>query len=286
MGYISGHDTRKALELFNRLYADGKDVGALLDEMACLTRDLLILQTAPKAGLSMLSGIANDAEASYLSDAFSNGELLRMMKLLEQTMQTFTRSASRRLDVELCIMSLCQPQLQLDVQGINARLSKLEEQIKTGNFSVSKLQSEKSSEPVVPEEKEVEIPIPESLPEELKPEMLTDEAPVGFWTEVVSAMRKDLKPPVVGFFVTADNAPVQGVLHGNQLILRCVNQFAFQMIDKPDVLAMVQRKASAILGRNVTVSAQDITANPMGNSKMEQLLNFGRDHSDVIKVNE
>ena len=45
MGYIAAHDTKSALTLFNRLYTEGKDLGALLDEMACLTRDLLVLKT-------------------------------------------------------------------------------------------------------------------------------------------------------------------------------------------------------------------------------------------------
>lgn len=40
MGYIAGHDTKRALGLLNRFYAEGKDMGALLDELACLTRDL------------------------------------------------------------------------------------------------------------------------------------------------------------------------------------------------------------------------------------------------------
>ena len=34
MGYVAAHDTRNALALFNRLYAEGKDLSALLDEMA------------------------------------------------------------------------------------------------------------------------------------------------------------------------------------------------------------------------------------------------------------
>ena len=39
MGYIANHDTKKALELFNRLYTEGKDLSAMLDEMACMCRD-------------------------------------------------------------------------------------------------------------------------------------------------------------------------------------------------------------------------------------------------------
>ena len=80
MGYIARQDTKNALVLFNRLYAEGKDLGALLDELACLTRDLLILKTAPQAGIAMLSGVASDSDAVSLSQQFSNGELIRMIE--------------------------------------------------------------------------------------------------------------------------------------------------------------------------------------------------------------
>ena len=111
MGYVANHDATHALALFNRLYADGKDLGALLDELACMTRDLLILKTAPDSGIAMLSGVATDAETSRLATMFSAGELIRNMTLLEDTMAGFTRNASRRLDAELCILTMCQPKL-------------------------------------------------------------------------------------------------------------------------------------------------------------------------------
>ena len=68
------------------------------------------------------------------SDDLAQSTLLRMMEKIEQTMSSFTRSASRRLDAELCIISLCQPELQLDQASLNARLTRLEEQIKSGAF--------------------------------------------------------------------------------------------------------------------------------------------------------
>ncbi|EJW94315.1 DNA polymerase III subunits gamma and tau, partial [gut metagenome] len=98
MGYVADHDTKKALELFNRLYTEGKDLGALLDELACLTRDLLVLKTAPGAGITMLSGVASDQEALALVKRFSSGELVRIMSLLQATMSGFTRATSRRMD--------------------------------------------------------------------------------------------------------------------------------------------------------------------------------------------
>ena len=286
MGYIANHNTTQALSLFNRLYADGKDIGALMDELACLTRDLLILKTAPKAGLTMLSGVAADSEAAQLVKAFSGGELIRNIGLLEQTMAGFTRSASRRLDAELCLMRLCQPELQLDAEGLNARLTRLEETVKNGAV-IASVPQEMPSPEAVEETKQSTAPADlELLPEESELPEPAEDAPMGFWTDLVSAVRKELKPPCNGFFATTPDAPVQGVLRGNQVVLRCDNDFILGMVDKPEIFELVARKASAILGRSVSVIAEDRSAKPAANRRMEQLLDFGRTHSDIVRVKD
>jgi DNA polymerase-3 subunit gamma/tau len=288
MGYIAAHDTRKALELFNKLYADGKEMGALLDELACLTRDLLILKTAPEAGITMLSGVASEAETPALVKAFSGGELVRMMELLESTMSGFTRSASRRMDAELCIMRLCQPELQLDAAGINARLTRLEEQWKSGTFVAA------APGPLAPVTQAVEEdempPMPDdedAPPERTESQPMEQEtSPVGFWPELVAAIRQELKPPLSGFISAGDNAPVRGSVRGNQVILHCSNVFTMQMLDKPEFLALVSRKASAILGKAVSAKVEDANERPQMNGKMEKLIDFGRQHRDIVNIKE
>ena len=287
-GYIAAHDTRKALELFNKLYADGKEMGALLDELACLTRDLLILKTAPEAGITMLSGVASEAEAPALAKAFSGGELVRMMELLEATMSGFTRSSSRRMDAELCIMRLCQPELQLDAASINARLTRLEEQIKSGAF-VSAISAPAAPVTQVTQEDDVP-PMPDDAdapPEVMEPQPVqTDNSPVGFWPELVAAIRQELKPPLSGFITAGENAPVRGILRGNQVVLLCSNVFTMQMLDKPEFLALVARKAAAILGKSVSVKVEDVNERPQSGGKMERLIDFGRQHRDIVNIKE
>lgn len=286
MGYIAAHDTRRALELFNRLYADGKDLTAMLDEMACLCRDLLILKTAPDSGLAMLSGVASDAHVKQLVGAFSGGELIRMMELLEQTMAGFTRSGSRRLDAELCVMTLCQPKLQTDVQSLNARISRLEEQMQNGCFTTTSMTE---NVPQVVERVDV-LPVPEvaDVPSEVPevPAESVDETPVGFWADLVSQVRQELQPPVLGFFVNSANAPLQGTLMGNRVIMKCQGNFMLEMINKPEVLELVARKATAILGRKVTAVVVDQNTSTEGDGRMEQLMNFGRAHSDIITIKD
>ena len=79
MQAIAEQDTAKALTIFSALYSAGKDVSALLGEMCALCRDLLVLRTAPKSGLSMLSGIATEQQALALQSVFSPGDLMRVL---------------------------------------------------------------------------------------------------------------------------------------------------------------------------------------------------------------
>ena len=93
-----------------------------------------------------------------------------------------------------------------------------------------------------------------------------------------------MKPPITGFFVPSPNAPVQGALVADTLELRCANPFTVTMLDKPDIVEVVARKASAMLNRPVRAVVVDMTAKPAGNPRMDQLMKFGRDHSDIVKI--
>lgn len=280
LGFIAAHDSKSALQLFNKLYTEGKDLSAMLDELACLIRDILVIKTAPNSGITMLSGVASDQEVAQLSAKLSGGELVRMMNVIQKTLADFTRSSSRRMDAELCLLNLCQPELSLDAKALNARLTRLEDKIKTGAFQVS------APPPPVPqtaEKPEEPVDIPEHFPQE---EPAPEEVPVGFWPDLVAAVRQELRPPISGFFVSTDNAPVRGVMVKGVLELRCKNTFTAEMIGKAEILEVVSRKASAQLGRPVKAVTVDLTARPAGNSRMESLLNFGRTHSDIVNMKD
>ena len=288
MGYIANHDTKSALELFNRLYTEGKDLAAMLDEMACLTRDLLVMKTAGNAAVTMLSGVASDEEILELTKALTSAELVRMMNLIQGTLSGFTRSVSRRMDAELCILEMCQPELSLDAKALNARLTRLEDQIKSGAFVAAAPQKKQIPAPAADDYDDDRPPMPgdeDAPPVEDEPPMpAPSEAPMGFWSDLCGGVRKELKPPVSGFFAVSPNAPVQGALLGDKLELRCSVDFVAKTLDRPDVLELVSRKASAMLGRPVRAVVVDINARPAGNPRMEQLMNFGKAHSDIVTI--
>lgn len=285
MQYISEHSTGKALALVDRFYAEGKDMGALLDEMACLTRDFMILKTAPREGLAMLSGVASDDEVKALSQKFSIGELARMMDVIQQTAVGFTRNTSRRMDAELCVVKLCQPELSLDAEAVNSRITRLEELIKSGSIALPS--AVKTVDNIELDDDRPPLPDDNDAPPEVVVQLPQDEhtqMPAGFWVDMVSEIRSELRPPASSFFVTTPNPPVEGVLTDNRLDLVCAAGFIVDVVNKPEILEMISRKASAKLGRPIRVTAVDKAKVNTKSKQMDQLIRFGQTHSDIIKI--
>ena len=293
LAFAADKNTKGALELFNRLYADGKDVSALIDELASLCRDLMILKTAPEAGITMLSGVASDADAKSLVKRFSAGELVRMIGLLQSTASGFTRSSSRRLDAELCIMNLCDPGLQMDVQAMNARISRLEEQLRTGSFTMP-LQAVPQAKPADAADEEAPPPIdddqappdsdaPAPRLEKKQESCQRDDTPIGFWVDLVNAMRPEL-PPGLRCFLDPTGQITNARVRENRVGLICADEFYMSRLDNPEIRDLAARKASIILGRPVTVKLVNRKAERSKTREMEELMAFGREHSDIIKI--
>ena len=281
MSAIANKDAKTALSMVNRSYAEGKDLRALLDELACVLRDLMVMKTAPRESISLLSGVASAMDIQPIANKLSSGELVYMMNTVQETLHAFSSTGTRRMDAELCILNLCQPELSLAAESINARLCRVEDQLKSGKISMQA--------PVIATPIEEELPLPPDdwdappAAENLQQPSIS-ELPVGFWTDLTADLRASLPIAVRGFFHTSQNPQVTGALKGDLLEICCDSAFTAQQLDKPDILNTISMKASARLGKPIRVSLVDITARPSINNNMSQLLDFGRAHSDIIRI--
>ena len=182
------------------------------------------------------------------------------------------------------------------MEALNARISKLEEQLRSGNFTMptqmapvpqtrpADVYDDDGPPPPGDDEAPPDPDAPMGMPEQRRPEPQKDDTPIGFWVDLAAAMRPELPRSLMGFFSGTENAPVRGLVRGDRLGLICANAFVMQMVDKPEVRELAARKASLMLGRPITVKVVDRTAKPEKSKQMEQLMAFGREHSDIIKI--
>ena len=291
-------DTAQALSIFEALYAEGKDLGALFDELSALCRDLLVLKAAPKSGVSMLSGIADESQAAELEKLFTPAELLRDLTLVQAAKGAVGKNADARVAAELCLMQLCEPSLKLDAQSLGARVSKLEERLATGNFTPAKQQAK--AESAENEEDDDRPPFPDDADDPLAglappmdareieraPEKASDGAQEELdrrWPELAASLREGLGVRERGFF--APGGPVRPRVKGDTLILTAPSQFVLDIIKSPNVQKIAAEKASAFFGRPMQVQfalAGQLDAS--GRDPMDVLLALGKEHSDIMTI--
>lgn len=170
MDHIRRGKTAEALNELSALYAAGKDVSAVLDELAGLCRDLLLRQTAGPNSGGLMAGGYDEATLNALSKGLSAQRLLHMLTLLQDTLAGLKTSANRKTDAELCLIRLCDRRLDGSVLSLSERLSKIEAAIAGGApvpVAAIPAVQEASTLPFaqpLPEEELTPAPLPEQEP--------------------------------------------------------------------------------------------------------------------------
>ena len=160
----------KALEIVDRLYNDSCDMERLITELTSHFRNLMVSK-AVKNFESMI--ICSQGEIDIIrqqSEKTTLATIMSCIDILTASASTMKQGANRRTSAELCIIRLCTPSLDTDVNAILRRLSELESAIKSGNIQVK---AEPVAAPVKEEQKE-EVKVQETKPEP-KPEPKKEE---------------------------------------------------------------------------------------------------------------
>ena len=127
---ILSEDAQGALTLLGDMYAGGKDMGAVLNALSTLARDLLIRTTAPQGGAALLSGGYDSATLEELGAQATAPRLIAILTTLQDTTASLLRSTNLRTDAELCILKLCDQSLSGDLTALVARVKRLENAVK------------------------------------------------------------------------------------------------------------------------------------------------------------
>ncbi len=129
MEAIARGQTAQVLDTLARLYAAGKELRSLLGELSSLARDLLVYQTAPDKGASLMTGGYEEASLQQLASLLPPARLIQMLRVLQSTLSDLGKGASPRTDAELCLIRICDPTLDGSPTGLTARLEQLERQL-------------------------------------------------------------------------------------------------------------------------------------------------------------
>lgn len=199
-------DAAKALEIVNRLYNDSCDMERLITELTSHFRNLMVSK-AVKNFQNMI--ICSQGEIDIIrqqSERTTLATIMACIDVLTASAATMKQGANRRTSAELCIIRLCTPSLDSDMNAVLRRLNELESAVASGKIQVraeapapvkaevkAVPQPEPKPEPKVevkeePQPEKEEIPLPPPPPEKEEEKVIKQAGgtvPFDKWPEVL-----------------------------------------------------------------------------------------------------
>jgi len=278
--------TAAALEIFDALYGDGKDIAALLSELAGLTRDLLVYKLSVDSPL--LSGGFSRTELSALSEKLSSERLFLFLDITREAISGLSRGGNAKLQAEMCRIRMCDERLSDDVASLLARVAKLEDSLESGSYHLGAVSSESLhagessvsppsephpedslfSPPTAPHLEESPITIPSALQVEeprSAPLPTPDTEERDFWQEILELLQEE--PPV--YALLSDGAKIRAEQREGVLIIRTENKFTATQIESKRTSEPLKEAAGKVLGREIVVRVE--TGGDVGDTKRDKL---------------
>ncbi len=258
-------DAAKALEVVNKLYNDSCDMERLIIELTSHFRNLMVSK-AVKNFQDMI--ICSQGEIEIIRQQSAKTTLATIMScidVLTASASTMKQGANRRTSAELCIIRLCTPSLDGDMNAILRRLSELESAVASGKITVkaetpapvqAELNPEKienTPKPVVEERKEPEkkeIPLPEPPPpqeETITPKNIGT-VPFGSWPEVLEKLFSQDKSLIA--MLTGSSA----FIHQDKYLLIKGSPVLELYLKTGDYSKTIKAAVAEVTGRNYTLA--------------------------------
>ena len=292
---ILKHSTESVLRSFNGMWMDGKNPSVLLGELNGLMRDVLMMHVAPKGAIDLLSGGYDLTTLNAFSKRLTAEELLSAMETVQGAINLLRDAPNPKMQVELCLVSLCENTAGDSIASLRARISRLEEDVARGVTIREEREQEDAEERERLPERPIEEPeedIDLSAFQEVQPEdayfdrrpaaPVEPEAPIeASFPDVLSAVKPSL--PFGMRIYLDDPGKLRGSLAGDVLQLEALPPFMYNSLNKQEILQLFATEARRLLGREVRVQLTELKPQQREVRDLNELRQFPEVHFNENK---
>ena len=140
MTHVSDDNTMEALRVIDEIIWQGRELNQFVTDFTWYMRNLLLLQTADS--MSSQIDIAADSLESMkvIADKVKFESLTRYIRVFSELSSEIRYSTQKRVVLELAIIKLTTPQMEVNTDSILERLRVLEKKVEEGSFSLTEEQ--------------------------------------------------------------------------------------------------------------------------------------------------
>ena len=286
---VAGHDAPAALALVDRLYRSAKDMERLCAEWVSYLRNLMVLNSVSEVGELIVATPdelnAMRAEAKKLGLA----TILHMMEVLQGTLDRLKGGVSRRVEMEMAVLKLCDPKLDDSKTALIHRIETLENALKNGVTVTAAPAPVAVAKPVeaapAPAVEPEFIPAPVEAPPAPEADVMpaipapAGERPFDAWVEVLDYMRRSC-PPLFGLL-----DGTTALLKDGSLVICTENPLLAQLLKEGGNKEQLQNAIRQVTGQTYPMALRrKQQVKTPENDPLSQLLTAGRGMG--INVNE
>ncbi len=248
---IIGNQVENTLQVVENVLNQGKDLQNLLWELIKYTKDILVYQTTGKLE------IYNETELQKIQELakkISKERLLQIVYELSELENEMKWSSQKTVLFEVAMIKLCyQPQsTQVNAEGIEEikqRLTKLEEKVSSGNFTVA------TSEPK--EKKQADRKAAPNVGKvHIEQVCNLNIEKLDFWNKIINQLKEDRKmllaSNLMNTVATMLNDMTVGIVFQNGL-----TPFVKSIMEKPENIQEITRLVSIECGKEMRIKLLD-----------------------------
>lgn len=254
MRHILSGDLTAAMGQLGESYTAGRELGAVLDQLLGLIRDMLLVKTSKSDISALLSPAYSYQTVQELCQQVPASRLLAYTKILQESLLHIPHAANRRIEAELCVVRLCELTAE-DYDTLSGRVDALEEKLAHGIVAAAPAPRQAVPEDGFPSDADAPPPGEDDMPpamgeptaqKKAAPPKKLESSPE--WDAITKATQSAL--PMSKF---AQLTMTKGVISGKELYVLCDDPFTCELCNENAVKQALTQAAQQVTGRALRV---------------------------------
>lgn len=258
---IIQNDVISSIELLELLIINGREIGQFLIDFTWYLRNLLLVKTSDQA-FDMVDVSSDNLvilrQEATLTDVDT---LMRYIRVLSEVSNQIKYAAQKRVLVEIALIKLCKPEMEMSYDSILNRLSIIEAQLEKGITVVSATADSVSSQSATletedKEQEETPLVLSKAVPDDLK-EVAKN------WSAIVA----NVSPSMRAMLISAKPS----IGPDNTLLLVFTEEVDKEFVDKEEHLQDIASVIMKIIQKEVVIRTKLIHQGQDSNNEFPDL---------------
>ncbi len=268
LGFIRSQDVAACIKLLEEIENLGRELGQFTIDFIWYMRNLLLIKTTADVSEVVFEISTENLEVlKQEANRIDEQSLIRYIRIFSELSNQVRYATRKKVMVEIALIKLCKPEMEQNLEAVNARLRLLEEKLEKG-VVVSANVTQAASASTTEQEPQVEEAPPTILPDAV-PEDVKEAATK--WRNIVTQISK--KSPSLGIILNSVTLSVDG----NALLLVVKDPYDKDMLDRENHMQLIKDTISQLIQKKVQINTRYLDRNK---DKMNEV----PDLSKIIKV--